>query len=145
MTVCRRASRGSASELGTAAVETVLVVPVLIVLLLFIVFVGRVGSVPQDVYSAARDASRAASLRGSPTAAVVAAETAASDTLAARSVSCRDLAVKVDTSRFGPGGSVAVEVACTVSLSDVSRLGVPGSKRVSARFVSVIDRYRGAP
>ena len=135
---------GHTDDAGTAVVETVLLVPVLVVVLLFVVFVGRVGTVNQDVYAAARDASRAASLRGSAVAAADDARSVAADTLSARGLSCAELAVDVDTSRFQPGGTVAVEVGCTVSLADVSRLGVPGSKRVSARFVSVIDRYRSA-
>lgn len=135
---------GRADDAGAAVVETVLLVPVLVVVLLFVVFVGRVGTVNQDVYAAARDASRAASLRGSADAAADDARAVAADTLSARGLSCAELAVDVDTSRFHPGGTVSVDVACTVSLADVSRLGVPGSKRVSARFVSVIDRYRSA-
>ena len=131
-------------EDGAAAVEAVLIVPVLIVLLLFVVFVGRLSTVTQDVYAAARDAARAASLRGSPDVATADARSTAADTLAARGLSCSNMAVAVDMSRFQPGGAVGVEVTCTVSLSDVSRLGVPGSKRVSASSVSVIDRYRSS-
>ena len=138
-------TRGDDSERGAAAVETVLLVPVLIVMLLFVVFAGRVGTVSQDVYAAARDAARAASMRDGEDAAAADARSTAEATLAQRGVACAGLDVAVDTSRFVPGGSVRVDVACTVSLADVSRLGVPGSKTVAAHSVSVIDRYRGRP
>ena len=132
-------------QAGAAAVETVLLVPVLIVLLLFVVFVGRIGTVQQDVYAAARDASRAASVRNSPASAEADARFTASATLAARELACAQLSVEVDTSRFTPGGAVAVDVTCVVSLADISRLGVPGSKSVTGRSVSVIDTHRGGP
>lgn len=136
---------GAGRDAGAAAVETVLLVPVLVVMLLFVVFVGRVGTVTQDVYAASRDAARAASLRDGPDAATADARSSAEATLLERGVACAGLDVQVDTSRFEPGGAVRVDVACTVSLADVSRLGVPGSKTVAAHSVSVIDRYRSRP
>ena len=139
----RQRRRPAPADAGAAAVETVLVVPVLVVLLLFVVFVGRIGTVQQDVYAAARDASRAASVRDSPAAAAVDARATADATLAGRGLACAPLAVEVDAARFAPGGAVAVDVTCVVSLADVSRLGVPGSKTVTARSVSVIDTHRG--
>lgn len=143
MTGPNRRCQPQRGEAGAAAVEAVLLVPVLVVLLLFIVFVGRVGTVQQDVYAAARDASRAASIRASPAAAERDARATASATLAGRGLACAQLAVEVDTSRFAPGGAVAVDVTCVVSLADVSRLGVPGSKTVTDRSVSVIDTHVG--
>jgi len=132
-------------DAGSAAVETVLLMPVLLVLLGFVVFVGRVGTVQQDVYSAARDASRAASIRNAPAAAIDDARDTATATLASRGLDCAPLTVTVDAGRFAPGGAVAVDVTCVISLADVSRLGVPGAKTVTARAVSVIDTHQGQP
>lgn len=137
--------RDRRDQRGAAAVETVLVIPALVVMLLFVVFVGRVGTVQQDVYAAARDASRAASIRNAPAVGVGDARATAAATLDRRGLDCRPLTVAVDTTRFGPGGTVAVDVTCVISLADVSRLGVPGTKTVTARSVSVIDTHQGRP
>lgn len=131
-----------AREDGAAVVEVALIVPALVVLLLFIVFVGRLGTVQQDVYAATRDGSRAASLRHSVPAAVDDARRTVAATLAGRGLACGRLQVTVDTSRFVSGGTVAVATTCVVSLSDVSSIGVPGAKTITARAVAVIDRYR---
>ena len=44
-----------------------------------------------------------------------------------------------------PGGWVAVNLDCTVNLADVTAIGVPGSKTISARDVEVIDLHRSQP
>lgn len=135
-----------ADEAGGAAVELTLIAPVLILLLLLVVELGRLGVARGDVDGAARDAARAASLRRSTSAAVASARSAAQDTLAARGVTCRNgpgVAVHTGPGGFAPGSWVAVDVACTVDLSELSLLRVPGAKTMSARFVSSIDTYRG--
>ena len=132
-----------AGEEGGAAVELAIVTPVLIVMLLFVVGLGRLASTREVVDGAARDAAREASIRRSPGRAVAEADAIARETLGGRDVTCRDLAVDVDTSDFRPGGTVGVEVACTVSLSDVALSGLPGSKRLRSSFVAPIDRLRG--
>ena len=132
-----------AGEEGGAAVEVAIVAPVLIIMLLFVVGLGRLASTREVVDGAARDAAREASIRRSPGRAAVEADAIARETLAGRDVTCRDLAVDVDTSDFRPGGTVVVEVACTVSLSDVALSGLPGSKRLRSSFVAPIDRLRG--
>ena len=133
-------------EQGGAAVELTLVAPVLILLLLLVVELGRLGVARGDVDGAARDAARAASLRRSSGPAAAAARSAAQDTLAARGVTCRGgpgVAVETGPGGFTPGGWVAVNVACTVELAELSLLRVPGTRTMSARFVSAIDSYRG--
>ena len=130
-------------EAGGAAVEVALVAPVLIVMLLFVVGLGRLASARAAVDGAARDAARQASIRRSPARAVAEAEALARAALAGRDVTCTDLAVDVDVAELRPGGSVAVEVACTVALSDVSLSGLPGSKRLRSSFVAPVDRLRG--
>jgi hypothetical protein len=42
-----------------------------------------------------------------------------------------------------PGGAVTVTVSCTVPLSDLLLLGVPGSRTVSASATSPVDQWRG--
>ncbi len=127
---------------GSAAVEVVLVTPVLLVLLLFMVQLGRFAVARTDLDGAARDAARAASLERSLPAAGASARTAAESTLASREVTCRTLDMSLDAD-FSPGGWVAAEVSCTVDLSELSLLAVPGTKSMSSRFVSPLEAFRG--
>ncbi len=130
------------TERGGATVEVVLITPLLVVLLLFVVQLGRFAVARTDLDGASRDAARAASLAGTLPAAQSAARDAAEAALATRDVTCRDLDVALDA-EFSPGGWVAAEVVCTVDLSQLSLLGVPGSKVMSSRFVSPLERHRG--
>ncbi len=56
--------------------------------------------------------------------------------------SCGSPSVSVDTSGFEPGGKVVVEVTCTVALSDLSTLSVPGSQTITSSAAEPIDPYR---
>lgn len=123
--------------------ELAILAPAFVVLLLFVVLAGRIVQARNDVYGAAADAARAASVRQHPDAARSDAVSTAQRALAERGVTCRDLDVAVDTGGFGAGGRVGVEVRCTVELADLSLLAVPGSRTVSARAAEVVDTYRG--
>ena len=57
---------GRQGERGTASAELVVLVIPIMVLVGFAVFVGRYSATNQEVTSAARDAARAAAVRGSP-------------------------------------------------------------------------------
>ncbi len=128
-------------ERGSAALELVLVTPVLVALLLFVVLVGRLAAARSDVDRAARDAARAASLARSPAEAVAAAQ-AASSAAVGESLPCAALEVNVDTSNFEPGGTVTTAVTCTVALSDLAGLAVPGARTLQSDFREPVDRYR---
>ena len=118
-----------------------LVTPLFVVLLLFVVLCARTASAKIDVNAAASSAARAASLARSPAAARTDAAAAASAALAGPAVTCTGLAVSVDTSALRRGGSVTVEVSCTVSLSDLGLLGVPGSRVVSGTARVPVDVF----
>lgn len=128
-------------ERGSAAVELVLVTPALVVLLLFVVFAGRLSSARADVDRAARDAARAASLARTPADAVSAAE-ATTRTALGQAVACARLDVSADVTDFSPGGTVTTSVTCTVALSDVAGLRVPGSTTLQSSFAERIDTFR---
>jgi Flp pilus assembly protein TadG len=130
-------------ERGSAAVELVLVTPVLVALLLFVVAGGRLASSRADVDAAARDSARAASIARSGAAAERDGRAAAEATLADGRLSCRTLAVTIDTSAFRPGGTVAATVTCDVDLADLTGLGLPGSRAVTSHFVEPVDTFRG--
>lgn len=131
------------SDEGSITTEVVLLTPVLLLLLAFVVMTGWLGEASGAVVDAAHQAARAASLRGTPADAAADAEAAAAANLALAGVSCADLAVEVDTSRFVRGGDVTVVVTCTTALGDLAFAGLPGSKTLSARAVETIDLYRG--
>jgi len=138
----RRRGRGDG---GSAPVELAVVVPLLVMLLLFVVLCGRLVSAQLDLDAAAHGAARAASIARTPAAADAAARRTALDTLAARGVTCRQPRITVDTGGLRPGGVVTVTVACTVPLSDLTLLGVPGSRIESSTATSPIDKWRSLP
>lgn len=131
-------------ERGLATIELVLMTPVLFVVLGFLVVAGRLTTVRGDVAAAARDAARAASRAATFEQASEDARSTAAASLGGRDVTCRDLTVELeDPATFHAGGSVAVNVACGVSLADVAIPGLPGARTVAHRSVEVIDTYRG--
>lgn len=138
----RRTMRG---DHGSSTVELVLITPLLVGILLFVVLCGRLVSVQLDLDAAAHAAARAGSLARTVPAATANARQAASDTLAARTTTCNDLAVSVNTGGLQPGGVVTVTVSCKVPLADLALIAVPGSRTVTSSAVSPIDRFRGVP
>lgn len=130
------------NETGSATLETVLLFPMIVMLLLLVVAGGRITSARNEVWVAARDGARAASLARTPAEAEQEANRIALSTLRDRQISCRGAEVNADTTDFRPGGTVSVSLRCTVGLGDVSLLEVPGSKTLTARSVAPIDPYR---
>jgi Flp pilus assembly protein TadG len=137
-----RPRRPGSRDRGSAAAELVLVTPLLIVLLLLAVAAGRLVTGRLDVDSAAQQAARAASQAGTPGQASAQAAQAAQAALAGQPVTCDPALVTTDTSQFAPGGEVTVQVTCTVRLSDLSLLHVPGSETVTATATAPVDTYR---
>jgi Flp pilus assembly protein TadG len=136
--------RGWRDESGSVTAELVLLTPLLVLLLLFVVALGRLVSARLDVDGAAAQAARAASIARDPASATAMAQQTATAALGSDDVSCAQLHVSTDTTKFNPGGSVAVTVTCSVSLGDLSGLRVPVSESLSSRSVAVIDQYRSA-
>jgi len=132
-------ARGDA---GAATTELVLVTPLLVVLLLFVVFCGRVAGAKGDVVGAARDAARAASIERDPDSARAAGEATAGEALQRQAIGCATLNTSVDVSNFGPGGTVTVTLSCSIRVSDLTLLALPGTKTLTSTVVEVIDVYR---
>ena len=130
-------------ERGSASVELVLLTPVLVGLLCLTVAFGRVQSARGDIEASARDAARAASLERTAVSARVAGERAARAGLNAAGYSCQPLTVDIDTRGFAADAVVTATVTCTLRLSDVTSMGIPTSRTITARFSESIDRYRG--
>ena len=127
---------------GAVSTELAVLAPLLIGFMLFVVFAGRVAQAEGDVANAAHEAARAASLVGTPRAAVEAATETAEANTAEGAVACRHLDVVVDTTGFNAGGQVTVTVSCEAAFGDIAMLAVPGSRTFVATAVEVIDVFR---
>jgi Flp pilus assembly protein TadG len=133
--------RGSADALGAA-----LLAPAAIGLALVILFLGRGVDGRATVQSAAESAAQAAAQERTPGEAIAAAQQVGAAMLV-DAASCRDPAVSVDTSAFGPGGQVAVTVSCSVSSAGLELIDPPATTSTATAFAT-IDPYRateGAP
>jgi Flp pilus assembly protein TadG len=136
----RKAMRRRARERGSMSVEAVLLAPVLLLFLLLLVGAGRIVEAHGEVNGAARDAARAASVERTLGRARTAAETAARDVLRD---SCQGGArVSLAGSEWREGGSVRVEVSCTLDLSVVSGFGFAPVKEMSSSAVVPLERFR---
>lgn len=131
-------------ERGAVALELVALAPVLVMLMwLLSVFALRLMLADGQVDGAARDAARAASIARSPESARASAATAASSALAGVSPQCRSVDTEVSTIDFRPGGTVRVQVRCTLRLSDMGLLNLRTTRAVSASYLAPIDKFRG--
>lgn len=128
---------------GSTALSIVLLTPMMVTLLAFAIFAGRLSTTEQEVISASHDAARAASLRQYPAAASADGRAAAEASLGSRGVSCASLTVKVDSAGVTDRSSVTATVTCIVNNSDLSGVGMPGTRTITAESTVVVDDYRG--
>ena len=133
------------SEAGSVTVETLLIVPIVALLLFFAIFGGRIVGAKNQVEGAAQDAARAGALRQDPGTARASATQTADASLDPAGLACASRDVTVDTASLHPGGVVVVRVRCVARLSDLTLLGVPGSRTFSATAIEPIDTYRSQP
>lgn len=134
---------GDAQDRGSSVVGLAVLAPVMLSLLFFVVAAGRVGVIEGKLTTAASSAARAASQHQSVFAARAAAISIVEATLSDSGTSCRGgpkvFFPEVD---LKPGGRVQVRVSCSVDLSDLTTLGIPGSLELSEDSASVVDDYR---
>lgn len=129
-------------DAGSMTVELVVLTPVLFLLALMVLVFGRVSEARQQAVEAARAGAEAAAVEPNASSAQSGAAEIAGAELFGRTRACVSGTVVVDVSQFVPGGSVTVEVACSVDLSDLSVPGVPGSTTVRASATAPLDPYR---
>ena len=133
---------GRARERGSASAQLVLLTPVLVLFLLFFLGIGRLTHARALVNDAAAQAARAATLNYlDPGQANAAAQQAATAALAQGGLSCASVTITVDTGNDHPGGSITVELACHVALSQAVAAGFPGSATITTSFTSPVDVY----
>jgi len=134
---------GRGRDRGAVVVEVALLTPLLILFAVLALGLGRLGTARLDLDSAARQAARAASIARDPATAARAARATAGQALAGHRLTCAELTIGVDLSRFQPGGTVTVQVACTVQLAGLTRTGLPAARTLTSTFTSPIDVHRG--
>ena len=136
---------------GSATLELVVLGPGLLAVLSAVLVAGRFEAAAGAVEQASAAAARAASLTRNSAAIQDASRQAAAATLDQHDLHCTNLDVVAETTLSSAdaagavsAGETAVTVRCTLDLAAVSLPGVPGSRRISGRSVSVLDYYRSA-
>lgn len=143
----------SAPERGAASLELVILAPIVFAVLSLLLVFGRYAETENTVDQAARDGARSATAQNSAADAEQIAVGAAQDAMAGAPDSCKS-SMNVD---FRPSAGayegadlqdltevhwVAVEVSCTVDLTDLGPLPLQ-EVDITQTFTSPIDRYRG--
>jgi Flp pilus assembly protein TadG len=125
-----------------AALELCILSAFVVVMLLLVAGFGRVSRGRELINQAASAAARAGSLSLSPTLAAGAARRAAEQTLATGGLSCGSMQVRLDTSRWYPGGQVTAHLSCRADLSSLAMAGLPGAVTLRADATSPLETYR---
>jgi Flp pilus assembly protein TadG len=129
-------------EVGSLAVELVVITPVLFMLALTMLVFGRISASRQEVVEASRAGAQAAAVVPSANAAQWGAAVDAAVGVSNQAHTCVHPQIDTDVSHFYPGGYVTVTVLCHVALSDIAIPGMPGSTTVQASATAPIDPYR---
>ncbi|GAA1572172.1 hypothetical protein GCM10009789_27160 [Kribbella sancticallisti] len=136
----RHAPRG---ERGTMALEMVILAPILLILFMFLLACGRYFQTSSLLENAARDGARSASQTRSLAEAQSQVDDAVTRTMEQAVQSCKDTAGGSITTAFAAGSTLSVEVTCTINYRDLGLLGIGGDTRITKKFSSSIDPYRG--
>lgn len=116
-----------------------------LVAVVFLGFVGRLHAAGVEVTNAAQNAARAASLAADPmTAESAAREAIAESGLRNRCFGGPTLRLSWDASPSGSwqGGSVTIQVSCTVRNQALTGVWSPGSRTVVVSDTQPVDRYQ---
>ena len=141
-----RLRRALVDERGSNAAEIVILAPVIVALICVLVAAGRAALADNATKGAAIAAARSASLSRDTTSAATNAQDAAARAMAQSGVSCAEITVNLDlsglTTAVGVTGTVSATINCTVSLSDITLPGIPGSRVMTSTATSPVDAYR---
>ncbi len=127
---------------GGLTVEMVVLTPLLVLVIMMMVAFGRLERAAGEVTDATRAAAEAGVVWTTPAQATDAAQQTAAEALDGDGVTCSPFATSLDTSHWGPGGSVTATVTCTVSFSAVVFPGIPGSLMLTRHVSAPIETYR---
>ncbi len=134
---------GKRTERGTMALEMAILAPLLLILFMFLLACGRYFQTSSQLENAARDGARAASQARSLPLAQDAIDKAVSRTMDQSVESCKASAAGSITSAFAAGSPLSVEVTCTINYRDLGLLGLGGDTKITKKFSSSLDPYRG--
>lgn len=126
------------------SMELVIIAPVIIFFMMLLVGLGRIVEARGQVYGAARDAARAASVsRGLAEANANARATALQELKGwcrPKTLTARPVAGAFD---FRPGGEVTYRVTCDVDLTGLSMIGFVPTKRLHDQVTVPLEQFRG--
>lgn len=125
------------------ALEMVILAPILLVLFMFLLACGRYFQTSSLLESAARDGARSASQSRSLGEAQRRVDDAVTRTMSQAVASCKESASGGITTAFSAGRPLSVEVTCTINYRDLGLLGIGGDTKITKRFSSSVDPYRG--
>jgi Flp pilus assembly protein TadG len=121
----------------------VILTPVLLLLFMFLLACGRYFQSSSLLESAARDGARSASQARSLNEAQGRVDDAVNRTMSQAVKSCKETASGTITTAFTAGAPLSVEVTCTINYRDLGLLGIGGDTKITKRFTSSLDPYRG--
>ena len=131
---------------GSESVELAILLPIGVLILAMLVIGARIALAGDRISGVAGIAARDASLARSADAAAQLAISSATTALTSANLHCTNVQVTADTSGFAaPAGiqaSITVKVWCTVDLSDVGVVGLPGSRTLTDTAISPLDPAR---
>ncbi|MBI4933164.1 MAG: hypothetical protein HY828_04755 [Actinobacteria bacterium] len=114
-----------------------------VVSVVFLGFLGRLHAAGVEVTNTAQAAARAASMAPNPAAAEVAISDVVSESSLSRRCSPRTIMTWVSSATGAwQGGTVTVEVACTVDNQTLTGVWSPGRRTVVMRDTQPVDRYQ---
>ncbi|MET9311634.1 TadE/TadG family type IV pilus assembly protein [Kribbella sp. NPDC003505] len=130
-------------ERGTLALEMVILAPVLLALFMFLLACGRYFQTSSLLEGAARDGARSASQARSLQEGQGRVDQAVTAAMSQAVESCKQSASGSITTGFTAGSPLSVEVTCTINYRDLGLLGLGGDTKITKRFTSSLDPYRG--
>jgi Flp pilus assembly protein TadG len=125
------------------ALEMVILAPILLILFMFLLACGRYYQTSSLLENAARDGARSASQARSLGDAQKRVDEAVSRSAGQAVESCKTTASGSITSAFEAGRPLSVEVTCTINYRDLGLLGLSGDTKITKKFSSSLDPYRG--
>ncbi|WP_435107150.1 TadE/TadG family type IV pilus assembly protein [Nocardiopsis synnemataformans] len=137
--------RSGGGDRGSASAELALLTPILIAIALLVMLAHRIITSTMAVDTIAHAAARAATLERTPASASTAAEAAVAQAVRTHSLSCASYDLALDTSGLAPGATVTATFTCHADLSDLTGLGLPGTRSIEGVASSVVDTYRSTP
>jgi len=130
----------------------VLLIPLLLIMMELLILTGRASGTGADLTAVASEAARAGSLAAGSGQVQPAVLAAGTNVLESRDLPCRDTRIELyHESNLQPGGVVAVEVWCTVRVSDLGFITdlLPINditmRRVGYEAIDPLRVFNGAP